>query len=270
MSLLTEDQKHYIGGIIDGEGSISGRENNGHNSFDCIILSSTNLEFVHRIRSILGDYNTYIRINRHKNNPNWKQEYKLNLSQKSDNLLPFLEEIKEYTVLKKPRIELLQQIVMNIDRKKNMKKLKLLNQRGYNPDNIELLITKKSEYTPAYCAGIMDGEGYFCITKRNYRKNSFHCKISPLTSTSGQLVNYIKKALPYDLRVDRRIRSPMRKPVYETYISSSYFIDYINDIYPFLILKKSHSQAFKQFRLGENKLENYVRLKELNRRGVYT
>ena len=262
--MLKLEEKSYIGGTIDGDGSI-------HSSVKgnvCNILSTTNYDYLRIVKKMLKGYNTNIGYTKHRNE-NHKDLWSLNLSQKPENLIPFLDEIKDYVVLKKPRVKLLLEIIKNRNIEKNRAKLQEYNRRGKPPIGwIEPIIPKSKIYDKAYTAGLMDSEGNFELT---YYKRSYRTAIT-ITSTSLQLLDYLTYMFPYNVYIHNDNTQELRpnsRRLRRMRIPAKHHMTFIKDIEPYLILKKPQVEVFKDFKLGrKSKPECYTSMKQLNQRGT--
>ena len=263
--MLTLEEKSYIGGVIDGDGCIT--SSNANHS--CNILSTTSYDYLKIVEKMLKKYKT--RIDYHKERGNRKGLWSLKFSQKPDNLLPFLDEIEDYVVLKKPRIKILREIVKGKNIKENRIKLSEYNKTGKMPDGwVEPVIPKSEIYNKPYVAGLIDSEGSFRIYYRRSKKS--YSPIISVELTSFQLIDYLAYILPYNVYVydyTRKKINPNHKKSQVLTIPTKHQMRFINDIEPYLILKQPQIEVFKDFKLKrKSKPECFTTMKQLNQRGT--
>ncbi len=122
----------------------------------------------------------------------------------------------------------------------------------YKVDTLSILLVKymtlsKEEW--AYLAGIVDGEGSISFRRRK-GKNCIilEPKVS-ITTTSLELVNWIKNKLPnIRCRIEKDHRNPRWKPRHELYYQKhSGVYSFLKGIYPYLIIKKKHAELMLEF-----------------------
>jgi hypothetical protein len=133
----------------------------------------------------------------------------------------------------------------------------------------------------AYIAGIIDGEGGFCVSKINNGYRSYIC----ISNTDIKLMKYLQKNLKGSLRVQQR--KIHHKPVYRLYLNPNAVRKIIDSLIPYLLVKKEQAILVKKVlnisasvkhRIGHTgssniiqrpKLHNlYVKIKKLNQRGL--
>lgn len=131
-----------------------------------------------------------------------------------------------------------------------------------------------------YIAGYIDGEGWFRIQKQNKNKNPNYHLIIGCSGTENTVLELIKKQ--YGGSVHKREKRYGWKPEY-TYLTSCRQAEkLLNDIYPFLVLKKDRAEVcfelYKRIPLGKKTVLNYeelsireflyLKIKKLNLRGT--
>lgn len=105
MNFLTEPEKAYLAGIIDGEGCIrlARRKRKSINSYNaCIIVTNCNLELLQSLKQLTGLGIIYKREKLH--NPNWNPCYRWQILTKQarellEIVLPYLRLKKEHARL---------------------------------------------------------------------------------------------------------------------------------------------------------------------------
>ncbi len=138
----------------------------------------------------------------------------------------------------------------------------------------------------AYIAGIFDGEGTAQIqTHSRKNKSGWGYGITPrmqIPNTDKKLISWIHQRIP---EFTLWTRSPRKKEHATSYVlvltRPELIIEFINNIQPYLIIKKDHCLLVKNFcqlrinkrkinkiaRYGEEELDMYKQLKLLNRKG---
>lgn len=134
---MTPEQRAYVAGLIDGEGSIMAfkqthklRPSYDHIAYRIDIMCSTSKEFVKQVKDIIP-HKTFLTINKAGlYNPNARTTYYLKVSSLKTNIIPFIEDVENYLILKKKQIKLLKDLINGINQEGNMNKIKKLNKRG--------------------------------------------------------------------------------------------------------------------------------------------
>jgi hypothetical protein len=100
---MTSQERAYIAGIIDGEGTITlSRAHANEMPAPKVSVANNNLPLLNWIKEKVG---TGVIITRSKRAPHHGSQYVLDISDNS--ALKLLAEVKEYLIIKKPHAELL-------------------------------------------------------------------------------------------------------------------------------------------------------------------
>lgn len=100
---MTSEEKAYIAGIIDGEGTVTlSRAHVDELPAPKVSVANNSLELLKWIRGKVG---SGVIIKRSKREPQHKDQYVLDIS--NDWALDLLSDIKEYLIVKKPHAEIL-------------------------------------------------------------------------------------------------------------------------------------------------------------------
>jgi hypothetical protein len=105
---ITETERAYLAGLIDGEGCLTISKTQGKNNRTPvytaqIIIMMTNKEVIEYIKQVTGIGNIY---GQNRQSPNQSAAYRWVVNTKSD-LLPFLKSIKPFLIVKQNEIEIL-------------------------------------------------------------------------------------------------------------------------------------------------------------------
>jgi hypothetical protein len=102
---MTSEEKAYIAGIIDGEGTVTlTRDHLREFPAPKVSVANNDLKLLEWVKDKAG---TGVIIKRSKRHPHHGNQYVLDIS--NDRALRLLSEIKEYLIIKKPHAELLVQ-----------------------------------------------------------------------------------------------------------------------------------------------------------------
>lgn len=99
--------------------------------------------------------------------------------------------------------------------------------------------------TDEYMAGLFDGEGCVCITKSGGRK-SHGLRVS-VAMTHAEVLQEIPKYYGGKVYGKYFRDNPNWKPQLQWGLSGQEAIEFLNRIYPFLIVKKPHAEVAFQF-----------------------
>ena len=142
----------------------------------------------------------------------------------------------------------------------------------------------------AYCAGIIDGEGSICVTKTKpmqNRTNPLHAPLIRVGMNKEEPMKFLQDTFQcgnifYEgVRMDR----PNQNPMYRWVVTNrDAVVKVINDILPFLIVKKAQALLVKEMCLGwvlahskklgtypeeiQRRQDYYMKCKELNAVGA--
>jgi hypothetical protein len=123
----------------------------------------------------------------------------------------------------------------------------------------ELNMTKFSETTKAYLAGIIDGEGTITIVKNNRKrkkgKEYFYSRaVVTIANTSYSLLDYLKSLEIGGFSYDRR-RVPRYKQVFQWCLASILSVySFLKAILPYLVIKKSKAEEVIKW-IEDNKMK---------------
>jgi len=127
---MSQNNDAYLAGLIDGEGTITiGLEKRDKkNAYRPIIaITSTSGDFIKGVQNSIPFKTHLYSYDKTKYNPNWSREYKLYISTKE--MLPFIDSIEKYVLLKATQLKLLKEFILTRD--SNIYYiLRKLNQRG--------------------------------------------------------------------------------------------------------------------------------------------
>jgi hypothetical protein len=101
MNALTETQKAYLAGLIDGEGCITIIGHNGSGAAS-VIINMTAKDLIYYWHGVTGLGSIY--ENKHENKPNWRPTYQWQI--RSRQACDFLKEIYDYLILKKDQADI--------------------------------------------------------------------------------------------------------------------------------------------------------------------
>jgi hypothetical protein len=100
--------------------------------------------------------------------------------------------------------------------------------------------------TLAYAAGIIDGEGCIYITKSWHGSRYRHLKIGvEVSCTSLNLIEWLSIQFGGYLSFGKR---PNRKPYYRWGLSSACAAEFLQAIYPYLVIKREQAEVVFRFR----------------------
>ena len=134
--MLTEIEKSYLAGILDGEGSIQisedskskYRRNCPRVSF-MIIFDNTNLELLKTLKKWLDDSRIYSKIGSYERSEKTKIRHRLSIWRLADSL-EFLSLIQPYVIVKKPQLQLaLEYLKSRVNKLNSPPRTKILNSR---------------------------------------------------------------------------------------------------------------------------------------------
>ncbi len=233
---LTKNQSAYIAGIIDSDGCISmSYDYRGNRRYQIIIQMCDGIVVPSICNWINSRYNTRSASgypNSHKHAKRQKLEITSNRAYK------LLSAITEYSYTKQPRIELMFN-AMNIKNGKFTKyseeenkewesyRLKL---SEYNKRGKEAIIDNNSrhhEFSWAWLAGIIDGDGSFLLFK-NYKP------ILKISMCHKKTIKYLGKKLG----TNHKKRKRKYRDEWYIVLSSLKLIEYLPKIIPHLLFKK--------------------------------
>jgi len=103
----------------------------------------------------------------------------------------------------------------------------------------------------AYLAGIIDGEGSFCIGQDSRHKKSFNPRLQ-ISNTDQNLINWLStnfKGLIYSYT---SLKNPHWKKRFQWIAQKKEILDICIKIYPYLVIKKEHAQIMIEFRQTYN------------------
>jgi len=103
----------------------------------------------------------------------------------------------------------------------------------------------------SYLAGIMDGEGSFCIKKNG---KTFRGQAG-LMMTDKEIIELIAKKFNKHVTVWKS-KNKKRKIVYSIYWNSEDLINFIDYVLPFLIVKKEVAEFVRDFEIWKHKRES--------------
>lgn len=103
----------------------------------------------------------------------------------------------------------------------------------------------------AYYAGIFDGEGCVTITLYGNKLYQLRCKVS---NTNEWLIQSLR--MTWGGHVYRDKRTPNHRACYEWYIVSWQAAIFLEDIYPYLRLKKPQVDVALQFQAQKDNIHN--------------
>ena len=141
---MQETDRAYVAGFIDGEGCIYACKIKTRNSYTIngkIIIGCTNKESIEKIHQMVEN-NGSRNITQHKQKPNWKPMFRLELPQQKGARL--LQQLLPYLIIKKKQAELFIELANLKSKSKPFKKykeerqeeiikeFKELNKRGVN------------------------------------------------------------------------------------------------------------------------------------------
>lgn len=147
--------------------------------------------------------------------------------------------------------------------------------------------TRPTEAELAYTAGFMDGEGCFRIQRGAVQKNGwrYYMPTASCTNTDVGAINFLNARWPGTVSHGyQNPRHPNRKLVSDWRISGAAVIPFLNDIYPYLRIKRPQAELIFEFMafLGERRRKEkknrsveeqayvtdfFFRMRRLNQRG---
>lgn len=105
----------------------------------------------------------------------------------------------------------------------------------------------------AYAAGLFDGEGHVIIYKdvnRKIGKNPTYILIVGCTNTDRKLIDFLYKRWGASYQIRKDIKHPEYKICYEWTIQAKKAINFLKDIFPYLIGKKEKAKLAIEFQKG--------------------
>lgn len=107
----------------------------------------------------------------------------------------------------------------------------------------------------AYLAGYFDGEGTFSITKRPEKRSPIGFSYQPycsVASVNSEVIEFLQQLVGKGFRVYRP-RDGNANDAYEWQLTGiESIIDFINQLIPYLVLKKKVALKLKEFCLSRN------------------
>ncbi len=137
----------------------------------------------------------------------------------------------------------------------------------------------KGKYLLAYVAGIIDGEG--CIHLMRTKSGQYSIKVV-VVNTNEWLINWFHLQFGGSVSIHRQY-SQKAKPAYQWVITTAKCNEFLNLIYPYLLLKKPQAElamAFQRNRQPQYKHKKksnesrtldeaqYILMKSYNKRGI--
>ena len=112
-------------------------------------------------------------------------------------------------------------------------------------------LSKMTENEKAYIAGLLDGEGCISISKS---KPSKGC-VSPsyldrvhITNTDKRMIDFLIKTTGIGFVTETQPKNRKHKKRYDWVLSKGAYIEFLNEISPFLIIKKEQSEMLLKYR----------------------
>ena len=100
-----------------------------------------------------------------------------------------------------------------------------------------------TELEKSYIAGIIDGEGSIMLQK--FHKNQFPSPYVSIASTTIELLEWIKEKVGYGIIKNKKNYNPENhRNCYSYILKYDDAIKFLEDIYPYLIIKSKKMRAF--------------------------
>lgn len=124
-------------------------------------------------------------------------------------------------------------------------------------------MTTRGKHTDmAYAAGLIDGEGHIIIYKDDRTKNPKYKTKTPTyilivgcTNTDKKMIDFLHERWGACRQYRARQRENW-KPVYEWTIQSKMALNFLKDIYPYMITKKEKAKLAIEFQEGMEQRKN--------------
>jgi len=110
-----------------------------------------------------------------------------------------------------------------------------------------------TETEKAYLAGIIDGEGSICITRKKQCSSHKYTTYQPyieITNLNKDLIDYISSKIPYAFKFTRprtRINSRWRDAYTVQVTGLTHIIELLEQIKPYLIVKRQHAEVMIEY-----------------------
>lgn len=127
----------------------------------------------------------------------------------------------------------------------------------------------------AYAAGLFDGEGHIIIYRNNKKqterykmKSPFYQLICGLTNTDKKMIDFLYERWGASKSIRERHKNhPTWKTCYGWTIQSNMAMNFLKDIFPWLITKKEKAKIAIEFQEGMGKFgRKQLPIKEVKRR----
>jgi hypothetical protein len=105
-------------------------------------------------------------------------------------------------------------------------------------------MTTWTETDLAYFAGIIDGEGCFCL--HNPGNHRFSCQLH-IGNTSPQLMEWIQAKFGGKVNAEKR-NNLRHKPVFRWYANADDLDELITAVYPYLVVKRAQADLILAYR----------------------
>jgi hypothetical protein len=210
-----------------------------------VSITNSHVGVINEIHNILG-YG-YIATQKYDK---YKTIHKLRLS--CGLAYKFLKSVYPYLIIKKDQAYLAMKFQEAINNKKcrqqrvsldnKKKRLEIKNDISKLCKSYCDIVVDDSFYDPEYYAGFLDGEGCICIGKRQPKR-----MINPSYTLNVVIVNQANVFLPLKKRFAGSISNRKKNGVLSYYISSKKAFNLLQELYPFLVVKKEQAKVALSF-----------------------
>jgi hypothetical protein len=263
----------YIAGCMDADGyfQLNNREKENKTYFIRIGINQVKIDSIKLI-------NNYFNCSIRQNNPKGNRNIQYCLHIKSNNKIKFLKKVIPYLVIKKHQAEICLQMEEHIDwLKKSIPynrnshgaiiggrqiplKEKIYRDQLYNNfidsyksyttnSIIDFYKNNDLQLAYSYIAGLMDGDGYFGISKKYLPR----IMIEQITIGSLQLINYF---FPTKITIRKENVQKKAQKTYSISIGSEKISSFLNCIIPYLRIKKQQAENLLVLQKNINKYNN--------------
>ena len=294
----------YLAGLMDGDGSFSiGKLKNASKS----PLYFPLIQFGFQKENIVNIFVEYFGGSVFKIDPKkdkrYKQPFFLWRLRSSDNVVPMLEKLVSYLILKKERALFLLNFCKDfsfkrgfvidtnilVERERDYLKMGQMNDcrefKGIKNTHRPTTNDLSSEFW-SYIAGIIDSDGSFSIKKQKYQYGQRYTSVISIDMVDPESIGYISSKTTYGRVEANRVKACTNGICYRLSICKKEdVIPFLENVIPFLRVKQEQAKTLQEFCLNWKNTgyckagvppeemafreECHQKIKQLNKYGVY-
>jgi hypothetical protein len=294
----------YLSGLMDGDGSFTiGKLKNASPSplyYPLIQFGFQKKEIVNIFMEKFGGSFTEIDPKKDKR---YKQPFFSWRLRSSDNVIPVLEKLIEFLILKKERAEYLLSFCKNFSFKRGLmvdKDILVEREKAYlkmgQMNDCRIFTGLEKTYRPvknescayfwSYVAGIIDSDGSFSIKKQKYQYGQRYNAVISIDMVDPKSIDYIASKTTFGRVEANKMKACTNGICYRLSIcKKNDVIAFLENVIPFLRVKKEQAKTLQEFcenwkNTGYCKAgvpleemafreECHQKIKQLNKYGVY-